>query len=401
MVKEEKSNQPEINLGLVGHVDHGKTTLTEQLTGKWTDTHSEELKRGITIRLGYANFSIYKTKDGRYTNKREKDADLSRNISIVDAPGHETLMATMLSGAAIMDGALLLVAANEECPKPQTKEHLMALEVIGINQIIIVQNKIDLVSREQALENYKKIENFVKGTIAENAPIIPISAQHKVNIDMLLEAIEEYIKTPKRNTDENPLFFVARSFDVNKPGQDVNHLIGGVLGGAVRQGIFRAGDKIEINPGLKYNDKYTCIKTQIINLMSGNDRLKEATSGGSVAILTDLDPAIVKSDSLTGNVVSLEGKAPGVFYDLKLEPRLLERVVGSKEDLNVEPIKKNESLVLNVNSAVTIGEAIEVMKNHIIIRLKIPVCANYTDRVAISRRIGNRWRLIGVGKILK
>src|SRR3989338_10154267 len=161
-LQEEVKAQPALNIGMVGHVDHGKTTLTEQLTGKWTDTQSEELKRGITIRLGYANFSIYKTKDGRYTNKREKDADLSRNISIVDAPGHETLMATMLSGAAIMDGALLLVAANEECPKPQTKEHLMALEVIGINQIIIVQNKIDLVSREQALENYKKIENFVK-----------------------------------------------------------------------------------------------------------------------------------------------------------------------------------------------------------------------------------------------
>src|SRR3989344_3879582 len=155
-------SQPEINLGMIGHVDHGKTTLTEKLTGKWTDTHSEELKRGITIRLGYANFSIYKTKEG-YTTKKDKDAKLLRNISIVDAPGHETLMATMLSGAAIMDGALLLIAANEECPQPQTKEHLMALEIIGIKQIVIVQNKIDLVSKEEALENYKQIKDFVKG----------------------------------------------------------------------------------------------------------------------------------------------------------------------------------------------------------------------------------------------
>src|SRR3989338_8484507 len=172
LVKEEKSNQPEINLGLVGHVDHGKTTLTEQLTGKWTDTHSEELKRGITIRLGYANFSIYRNKDGKYTNKKDKDARLLRNISIIDAPGHETLMATMLSGAAIMDGALLLVAANEECPQPQTKEHLMALELVGIKQIIIVQNKTDLVTKEIFLSNFEQIKEFVKGTIEENAPII-------------------------------------------------------------------------------------------------------------------------------------------------------------------------------------------------------------------------------------
>ena len=403
LIKEEKkeSNQPEINLGMVGHVDHGKTTLTEQLTGKWTDTHSEELKRGITIRLGYANFSIYKNKDGVYTNKKDKDSKLLRNISIVDAPGHETLMATMLSGAAIMDGALLLIAANEECPQPQTKEHLMALELVGIKQIIIVQNKTDLVTKEQALSNYKQIKEFVKGTIAENAPIIPISAQHCININLLFETIEEYIKTPKRDVNENPLFFVARSFDVNKPGQDVDNLIGGILGGAIKQGVFKIGDKIEISPGLKFNDKYFIIKTQVINLMSGNEKLKEATSGGSIAILTDLDPSIVKSDSLTGNVASLEGKSPQVFYDLKLEPKLLERVVGSREDLNVEPVKRNETLVLNVNSAVTIGEVIEVMKSHIIIRLKIPVCANLIDRVSISRRIGNRWRLIGVGKILK
>jgi len=393
-------NQPEINLGMIGHVDHGKTTLTEQLTGKWTDTHSEELKRGITIRLGYANFSIYKDKD-TYTTKKSKDAKLLRTISIVDAPGHETLMATMLSGAAIMDGALLLVAANEECPQPQTKEHLMALEIIGIKQIIIVQNKIDLVTKEQALNNYKQIKQFVKGTIAEKAPIVPISAQHNINIDLLLEAIEENIKTPERDTKKDSLFYVARSFDVNKPGQDISNLMGGILGGAVKQGIFKVGDKIEINPGYKLNDKYYTIKSQILSLMSGNDKITQANPGGSIAILTDLDPSIVKSDSLTGNVVSFEGKAPNVFYDLKLEFKLLERVVGSKEDLNVEPLKKNENLVLNVNAAVTIGEIIDISKKGIIVRLKIPVCANYGDNVSISRRLGNRWRLIGVGTIIQ
>jgi len=153
--------QAALNIGMIGHVDHGKTSITAALTGRWTDTHSEELKRGITIRLGYANFSVYKTKEG-YTNKKIKDAKMTRIISIVDAPGHETLMATMLSGAAIMDAALLLVAANEQCPQPQTEEHLMALSIIGVKNIIIVQNKIDLVSKEDALKNYKQIKEFVK-----------------------------------------------------------------------------------------------------------------------------------------------------------------------------------------------------------------------------------------------
>jgi len=221
--------------------------MLERLSGKWSDTHSEEVKRGITIKLGYADVSFYKCKEHSFGREKKcDDCVKQRVVSFVDAPGHETLMATMLSGSAIMDGALLLVAANEECPQPQTKEHLMALELVGIKQIIIVQNKTDLVTKEQALSNYKQIKEFVKGTIAENAPIIPISAQHCININLLFETIEEYIKTPKRDVNENPLFFVARSFDVNKPGQDISNLMGGILGGAVKQGIFKVGDKIEI-----------------------------------------------------------------------------------------------------------------------------------------------------------
>ena len=192
-------NKPHVNIGTIGHVDHGKTTLTKALSGEWTDRHSEELKRGISIRLGYADVAFYKCPECQGpaafgTTKKCKacgaDAEFLRAVSFVDAPGHETLMATMLSGAALMDGALLLVAANEKCPQPQTKEHLMALSIIGIENIIIVQNKIDIVSREQAIENYKQIKEFVKGTIAENAPIVPISANSGVNIDMLIKTIE-------------------------------------------------------------------------------------------------------------------------------------------------------------------------------------------------------------------
>jgi translation initiation factor 2 subunit 3 len=141
-----------------------------------------------------------------------------RAISFVDAPGHEALMATMLSGAAVMDGAILVIAADEPCPQPQTREHLAAAEVIGIKNIIIVQNKIDIVDEKRARKSYEEIKSFVKGTVAENAPIIPVSAQHGLNVDVLLNAISEIIPTPKGMKRKPPLMYIIRSFDTNKPG---------------------------------------------------------------------------------------------------------------------------------------------------------------------------------------
>jgi len=387
-------------------VDHGKTTLVERLSGKWTDTHSEELKRGITIRLGYADFSIYSCKEHGFNTKSLcENCKLERKISLVDAPGHESLMVTMLSGAAIMDGALLLVAANEPCPQPQTKEHLTALQIIRVKQIIIVQNKIDLVTEQEALENYKQIKNFVKGTIAENAPIIPVSAQHNVNIDVLLKNILNVIKIPERDEEKDPLFFVARSFDINKPGTKIKDLKGGVLGGALKQGILRLGDEIEIKPGIKkeFQGRTTWepLATTIESLMSASTQVNELKPGGSAGILTRLDPRLVKADSLAGSIVGLKGKLPDVYYEFTLKPHLLEKIVGIKEELKVDPIKKAEFLMLNVNSAATVGTVTELRKDSIHVKLKIPVCCNVQDRITISRRVGTRWHLIGYAEIVK
>lgn len=399
---------PEINIGLVGHVDHGKTTLVKALSGKWTDTHSEEIKRGITIRLGYADATFYKCGKCKKYGLKEKcecggKAVAARKVSFVDAPGHESLMATMLSGATIMDGALLLIAANETCPQPQTREHLMALKISGIKNIVIVQNKIDIVSEEEALKNYEEIKAFLKGTNYEKAPIIPISAQQNANIDVLIEAVENTIKTPERNPKDDPILFIARSFDINKPGTSIKDLAGGVLGGAMRQGILKVGDEVELKPGLRFEEKnkieWKPVKTKIISLKTGGIDVKEISPGGSVGVLTSLDPSIVKSDSLAGNIAGLPDKLPPVWDDLNLEVHLLERVVGAKEDIKVEPIKMNESLMLNVGSAATVGIVQALKGNTVKCKLKLPVCASAGSNVTISRRIGNRFRLIGYGII--
>jgi|TARA_B100001971_G_scaffold43794_1_gene38732 translation initiation factor 2 subunit 3 len=402
----EKVLQPELNIGMVGHVDHGKTTLLEALSGVWTDTHSEEIKRGITIRLGYADAVFYK-EGGNYTTKpKDKSkAKVLRKVSFVDAPGHESLMATMLSGATIMDGALLLIAANEDCPQPQTREHLMALQIIGIKNIVIVQNKIDLVDEKTAEKNYSQIKDFLKGTSYENASIMPLSAQHNAGLSNLIKAIEENIPTPKRDKSKDPIMLVARSFDINRPGTLPKDMIGGVLGGSMKQGVLKTGQEIEIRPGRKVMEKnkevWKPIKTSIVDLKYGGMSVKEISPGGTSGILTSLDPSIVKSDSLSGSLVSLLGKLPDVLYEITLTPHLLERVVGTQEELSVEPIKMSEALMLNVNSAATVGIVNGLKKKNVTCKLKIAVCTEINSKVTISRRIGNRFRLIGYGEIVE
>jgi len=407
-----EGGQPVVNIGLVGHVDHGKTTLTEKLSGKWTDTHSEEIKRGITIRLGYADAVFRKCPKckgveaftvSKICEKHKVATKFLRKVSFVDAPGHESLMATMLSSATIMDGALLLIAANEPCPQPQTREHLMALQIAGLKQVVIVQNKIDVVSKERAMRNFNEIKEFVKGTEYENAPIIPVSAQRGVNVDVLIKTIEEVIPTPKRDPKAEPLLLIARSFDINKPGTIPEKIKGGVLGGAIVKGKLKTGDKIEIRPGRVVEEMNKTvakpISTTIVSSMTGGTVVDELGPGGSVAIQTTLDPSVVHSDSLTGNLVGLPGKLPKIWYELILDVHLLERVVGSQEELKVEPIKMNETLLLNVNGGKSIGFVYDLSKNLVKCKLKIPLCADPGDKVTISRKIGTRFRLIGYAVI--
>ncbi len=390
------SKVPEVNIGLVGHVDHGKTTLTKALSGEWTDKHSEELKKGITIRLGYADVTYYKDSEGLNV---DGDGDEVRTVSLVDAPGHETLMANVLSGAAIMDGAILMVSADEKCPQPQTHEHLAALEIAGIENIVIVQNKIDLVDEEQAKKNYEQIKEFIEGSIAEDAPIIPMSAQHEINIDALLEALEEEIPTPERDLESKPKMLVARSFDTNKPGDRPEDLRGGVLGGSLVKGKLQDGDEIELKPGIREDGKkWEAVTTEIQGIIQGDEPVDEAVPGGLLGLATELDPSLVKSDGLAGNVLGKKGELPDTTEELELDVELLDTLIGSGEEMEIENIKEHEALMVNVGTTKSAGVVTQA-GDDVRVDLKMPVCAEEGDRVAISRQIDSRWRLIGHGKI--
>jgi len=393
-------------------VDHGKTTLVEAITGVWAARHSEELRRGITIKLGYADAPIYKCPKCElpkcYSTKPKcphcgSSAEFIRAVSFVDAPGHEALMATMLSGASVMDGAILVIAADETCPQPQTREHLAAIGVAGVENLVIAQNKIDIVEEEQVQESYEEIIDFVKGTVAQDAPIIPISAQHSVNIDAVIQALEEYIPTPQRDPAKPPRMNIVRSFDINKPGTPAEKLSGGVLGGTIFQGKFILEDEIEIRPGIRVEEHgktaYRPLFTKIVSLHAGGRAVEEAKCGGLVGVGTPLDPSLTKADGLIGNLVGKPETLPLTLSELTLETHLFERAVGTKELVEVDKVRTNERLLLDVGTAITAGTVTSAKGDSITLQLARPVCAEKGFRAAVSRKLAGRWRLIGYGEI--
>jgi len=398
MAKPKESKQAEVNIGLVGHVDAGKTSLVEALTGKWADTHSEELRRGISIRLGYADTSFYVCDEGREKKycaapevgeKTQKKCTLLRKVSFVDAPGHETLMMTMLSGAALMDGAILVIAANETCPQPQTVEHMNAISMTGIKNLVVAQNKIDLVTKEQAKKNHDEIREFLKEYGYENTPLVPTAAHQKANIDLLIKTIEETIPTQKQEPGKPLKMYCARSFDINKPGTKPENMKGGILGGTIIQGKIRKGDKVEISPGP--GDQPIVTTVQSISCSSGE--LSEGLPGGLIAFGTTLDPGLTQNDQMKGQIISKPGTLPNPSNKISMEVNFFKRVLTQA----ASEIKPNEPLVLIVGTLPVIGSVTESAGNEITVVTKRPVVVEKGQRIALSKRDKNKWRLVAYG----
>mmetsp|Transcript_2587 Transcript_2587/g.3452 ORF Transcript_2587/g.3452 Transcript_2587/m.3452 type:complete len:472 (-) Transcript_2587:254-1669(-) len=437
LTAEVMSRQATINVGTIGHVAHGKSTVVKAISGVQTVRFKNELERNITIKLGYANAKIYKgdplppkegeastqQKAGFYTSRGSSHPDtftdeisgvtyrLRRHISFVDCPGHDILMATMLNGAAVMDAALLLVAGNETCPQPQTAEHLAAVEIMKLEHIIILQNKVDLVKPDAALAQHDQIRNFVASTIADKAPIIPVSAVNKYNMDVVCEYLIHKIPVPVRDFTSVPRLIVIRSFDVNKPGQDVSQLQGGVAGGSILQGVLRVGDEIEVRPGIvsKNTDgsmRCSPIYSKISSLYAESNDLQYAVPGGLIGVGTKVDPTLTRADRLVGQVLGLKGQLPDVYAEVEISHFLLRRLLGVKTNdggraAKVTKLSKNEILMVNIGSTPTGGKVIAVKGDLAKIGLTQPVCTQEGEKVALSRRIDKHWRLIGWGEIRK
>ncbi|XP_016469010.2 eukaryotic translation initiation factor 2 subunit gamma isoform X1 [Nicotiana tabacum] len=422
------SRQPTINIGLIGHVAHGKTTVVRAISGIQTTRFKCELERNITVKLGYANAKIYKCEDEScpwplcyksYGSAKEDNPPcdvpgfknckmkLLRHISFVDCPGHEILMTRMLSGATIMDGAFLLIAANESCPQPQTLEHLSAVDILKLQNLIILQNKVDTIQQDQARNQYKAIREFLKGTVAEGAPVVPISAQLNYNIDAVCEYIAR-IPIPKRDFVSPPRMVVIRSFDVNKPGCGIDDMKGGVVGGSIIKGVLKVNQMVELRPGIldkTADGKTICrpIYSRIVSLFAEQNKLQFAVPGGLIGVGTSMDPSLSRSDMLVGQVLGDVGTLPEVYIELKIRKiKLLRRLVGVEEkesEKHVANLVKGEVLMLNILSMATGAQVIKVRNNSAKLQLTAPVCTGIGEKVVLSRRVGGHWRLIGWGEI--
>ncbi|GLC36847.1 Eukaryotic translation initiation factor 2 subunit 3 [Pleodorina starrii] len=423
------SRQATINIGTIGHVAHGKSTVVKAISGVQTVRFKNELERNITIKLGYANAKIYKCSNPgcerpacyrAYGSAKEdnppcemcgQSMELVRHVSFVDCPGHDILMATMLNGAAVMDGALLLIAANETCPQPQTSEHLAAVEIMRLKDIIILQNKIDLITEPNAINQHETIKKFIQGTIADGAPVVPISAQLKYNVDVVCEYIVKKIPVPVRDFVSPPQMIVIRSFDVNKPGSEVDELKGGVAGGSILQGVLRMGQEIEVRPGIITKDaegRVKCIPifSRIVSLFAEQNELQFAVPGGLIGVGLTVDPTLTRADRLVGQVLGQVGNLPDVYSELEINFFLLRRLLGvrSKEGEKqgkVTKMSKGEVLMLNIGSMCTGARVLAVKGDLAKLQLTSPVCTKEGEKVALSRRVEKHWRLIGWGQIQK
>jgi len=425
------SRQATMNVGTIGHVAHGKTTLVKAISGIQTIRYKIEKERNITYNLGYANAKLFKCPKcpppecyKAYGSEKEDSPKcetcnsimtLLRHISFVDCPGHDILMATMLNGAAVMDAALLLVAANVPCPQPQTSEHLAAVENMDVKNIIIVQNKIDIVVKDNtAKEQYKQIKKFVQGTNAASAPIIPISAQLKYNIDVVIQYLCK-LPVPKRDITSPPFFIVVRSFDVNYPGEESQNLKGGVAGGTLVRGILKVGEVVEIRPGNIIKDangdtKITKLYTRIVSLQAEKNNLIYAIPGGLIGVGLKIDPVLTRGNRLVGRILGHPGKLPNIFSKIDVRCHLFRRLLGVREkhgNKNLEHVSETrlqEVLLLNVGSTSVGGKVIKISgenEDENYFELLNPVSAEIGEKIAISRKIEKSWRLIGWGEVLR
>ncbi len=384
-------NQPTLNVGVIGSVGHGKTQLIKALTGQDTIKFKKEREQNITIKLGYAETKIYNLDDDYYTTNMPKEAKLIKWISFVDCPGHHAYMSTMLSGISVFDAVIILVAVNEIFPSPQFIQHLNALHIVSNkidkNNIIIVQNKIDLVDEYTSRKNYYDIKNYISKTAFENSPIIPVCAIKKSGMSTLCKYISQF-NDPFSSKNNMQYMYIIRSFKVKEEEEKKE---GGVIGGSIINGTFKVGQTISIRPGLLNNttNKYEFLQTKITNIQVSDKKLTYATKGGLIALQTTLDSLFTKQNNLVGQVAVIDGfedEKFKVFKKLSIKYQLFDNMVNI-------PFEIDEKVIISVGSNRLYAIVYECKKNKIKIKLSEPIYASVDDIVSISKLISNMYVL--------
>jgi translation initiation factor 2 subunit 3 len=397
--------QPIINIGCLGSVSDGKSTLVAKLSGIKTQRHSDELKRNITINQGYGNLKIYSDGVDYYTTDSFENMDdykLVNHISFVDCPGHQELIQTMLSSIVLMDGAIIVVAVSNNqslSQKPQLIQHLAAAKLGKINKIIVCMNKIDLVTKEVLKERKIELDKMLADYDIKPYAIIPTCFNKKINMKYVIKAIVELFNPEEYITKvtNNPIFRISRSFDINKPGTEWNKVMGGVIGGSLFNGKLAINDQIEIRPGqiTKNKDgKFTCkpIITTILSIKTDTTDLNEIIPGGLTGIRTDLDPYYCKHNGLAGQIVGkVNCYLPEIYYEITLNITII-TLFGFEWSPKI-----NDLIMLQIGTKMSESKLIKINNQHYTFVLTKPTCIMDNEHIILCYNINKILKIVGEG----
>ncbi len=416
-MKKVTKKQPIVNIGMIGHVSNGKSTVTKCLTGIATQKHSDEKKRNITIKMGYANAKIFKCSEcdepecyastgedvETMTCKHcESEMELVNHISICDVPGHNSFMTAMMNGTSVMDYTILIESAmNKDFPAPQTTEHLLCTNISKIPNVACCLNKLDIIKKSDATVLMEKLKSTLIGTQAEGSPLIPISATMGLNIDVLLQVLAN-LKPKDKDYEQNGVMFIVRSFNINKCGTTVQDLKGGVVGGSIIKGHFKIDDDVIVKPGYitKNKDgtsrfKYFPIKTKINSINSEKTNLELAVSGGLIGVGMDIDCGLSANDGLVGSILMSESYEKESIY------KVYEELELEFEKFRDSEVKLNMNVLININSSNCKGKVKHIDGSNIKVELlDKPVCVKQGDFCTMSSYENEIIRIMGRGKVM-
>lgn len=395
------------NFGTAGHVMHGKSTLVASITGTKTQKHKKELERNCTINLGYANAKLYLDETGKIIarsthSKPESGWKLLYHISFVDCPGHQSYMATMISGSNIMDHALVVVAANEKIPQPQTHQHIIALEYSGVAEKTYILNKMDLIKKRDAESRADMLHEYLDALMGgeeKQQLCLPISAATGENVDRLCQYLAGKVaeKIPQiMESAKGPLYMsIVRSYNVNKPNTPLADMIGAVVGGTISSGVLSVGDQIELRPGVvKMQDGKKVLQplvAWVVSLESDRNGLTHAIPGGLVGVNLSLYAGLSNSDRLKGQVLGHVGTLPDMYDQIKGKYRILDFRTGEDEELPTITRESSLNLVVNgiMNTKATIVDLkAKKHKGTIVLKLECPVVMDLSKENNIALMMG-------------
>lgn len=396
-------NQPIMNIGVIGHVANGKSTLIRNISGEKTQRYASEQEKNITIKLGYSNAKIWKcneceapacyqsTSSSVYNYECKicgKECDLKTHISFVDTPGHHVLIGTMLKGTSVMDYAIVVESiTNESMPEKQTQEHMQIINQCGKEVKYICMNKIDVLIKKD-IKGIKSRMNELEKKL--NIPVIPITGTHGINIDVVLEQLCNL--EVNHNYQDTFKMIITRSFNINKPGIKLQDLKGSVIGGSIINGSINEEDEVIILPFRVENNVCHPLKTKIKNIKSGDVELKNAISGGLIGIETCLDSSLGKNDGLAGNIVFKYED----YVNKKLDIGIYKNIEVCIDNFDM----KNKKFIVNTNSQSVLGKIISYENNILNIELEKELCLSSDDKIILSSDNKNSFVNYGLCKFI-